>query len=299
MTSAERATLLRADNLKGAAWMVTAMAGFAVEDMFLKASKTHMPLGQALLAFGLVGMAFFAVLAWRQGEAVFHPAALSRPLLIRSGFEVTGRLFYSLAIALTPLSVASAILQATPLVVVAGAALIFGETVGWRRWTAIVAGFAGVLVILRPGLDGFSLMSLVTVVGLIGFAGRDLATRAAPKVLSNRQLGVYGMAMLALAGTIILSVTGGAVWPDARGAALVAGMTAFGIFAYNALTIAMRTGEISAVTPFRYTRLVFAMLAGVLVFGEHPDAATLIGSAMIVASGIYTLNRSRQRNAST
>lgn len=299
MTAAARAAILRADNLKGAVWMVAAMAGFAVEDMFLKAAKAHMPLGQALLAFGLIGMAFFAVLARRQGEAVFHPAALSKPLLIRSGFEVTGRLFYSLAIALTPLSVASAILQATPLVVVAGAALIFGETVGWRRWTAIVVGFLGVLVILRPGLDGFSLLSLVTVVGLIGFAGRDLATRAAPKVLSNRQLGVYGMAMLALAGAIILSVTGGAVWPDATGAALVAGMTAFGIFAYNALTIAMRTGEISAVTPFRYTRLVFAMIAGVVVFGEHPDAATLIGSAMIVGSGIYTLHRSRQRDAST
>ncbi len=295
MTAAERATLLRADNLKGAAWMVTAMAGFAVEDMFLKAAKAHMPLGQALLAFGLIGMVFFAGLARRHGEAVFHPAALSRPLLIRSGFEVTGRLFYSLAIALTPLSVASAILQATPLVVVAGAALVFGEKVGWRRWTAIAFGFAGVLVILRPGLDGFSLLSLVTVVGLIGFAGRDLATRAAPMVLSNRQLGVYGMAMLALAGAIILTVTGGAVWPDATGAALVLGMTGFGIFAYNALTVAMRTGEISAVTPFRYTRLVFAMLAGVLVFGERPDMLTLAGSAMIIASGIYTLQRSRRR----
>lgn len=279
--------------------MVTAMAGFAIEDMFLKAAKAHMPLGQALLIFGLTGIAVFGLMARAKGEAVLHPAALSKPLLIRSGFEVTGRLFYSLAIALTPLSVASAILQATPLVVVAGAALIFGERVGWRRWLAILAGFAGVLVILRPGLDGFDLMSLVTVVGLIGFAGRDLATRAAPMVLSNRQLGVYGMAMLALAGAIILCVTGGAVWPDATGAALVAGMTGFGIFAYLSLTIAMRTGEISAVTPFRYTRLVFAMLAGVVVFGEHPDLPTLAGSALIVGSGLYTLNRSRQRRRLT
>lgn len=282
------------DNLKGAVWMVAAMAGFAVEDMFLKATVKHMPLGQALLAFGLIGVAFFALMARRHGEAVVHPAAFSRPLLIRSGFEVTGRLFYSLAIALTPLSVASAILQATPLVVVAGAALFFGETVGWRRWSAIVVGFVGVLVILRPGLEGFTVMSLVTVVGLIGFAGRDLATRAAPVALSNRQLGVYGLSMLALAGAIILSVTGGAVWPDATGTALVAAMSAVGIFAYFALTVAMRTGEISAVTPFRYTRLVFAMIAGVLVFGEHPDLPTLIGSALIVGSGIYTLNRSRQ-----
>ncbi len=283
------------NNLRGALWMVAAMAGFAIEDMFLKAATAHIPLGQALLIFGLIGTLFFALRARQMGEAALHPAMLSRPLLLRSGFEVTGRIFYSLAIALTPLSTASAILQATPLVVVAGAALLFGERVGWRRWTAILMGFAGVLIILRPGLEGFTPLSLVTVVGLIGFAGRDLATRAAPLTLSNRQLGVIGMAMLALAGGVILTVTGGATLPDARTMALLAGMTGFGIFAYNALTIAMRTGEVAAVTPFRYTRLVFAMLLGILVFNETPDAYTLLGSALIVGSGLYTLTRARQR----
>jgi drug/metabolite transporter (DMT)-like permease len=275
--------------------MVAAMAGFAVEDMFLKSVTAHIPLGQALLIFGLSGAAFFAILTKGAGEALLHPALLSRPLLIRSSFEVTGRLFYSLAIALTPLSTASAILQATPLVVVAGAALLFGERVGWRRWTAIAIGFAGVLLILRPGVEGFSLLSLVTVAGMIGFAGRDLATRAAPPALSNRQLGLIGMAMLAVAGAVILAVTGGARLPDLTATALLAGVTGFGIFAYNALTIAMRTGEVSVVTPFRYTRLVFAMILGIAVFQERPDALTLAGSALIVASGLYTLARARRR----
>lgn len=282
------------DNLRGAIWMVGAMAFFAVEDMFIKAAARHMPLGQVILIFGLVGAATFALLAARKGERILHPAAFSRPLLIRSSFEVAGRLFYSLAIALTPLSVASAILQATPLVVVAGAALLFGEKVGWRRWTAILVGFAGVLVILRPGVDGFTPLSLVTVLGLIGFAGRDLATRAAPKVLSNLQLGVYGMAMLALAGAILLAVSGGASLPDPTGAALVAGTAAFGVSGYFALTVAMRTGDVSAVTPFRYTRLVFAMVLGIAVFGERPDAATLAGSALIVGAGLYALLRGRR-----
>jgi drug/metabolite transporter (DMT)-like permease len=271
--------------------MVAAMAGFAVEDMFLKSVTAHIPLGQALLIFGLTGVTFFAVLTKRAGETLLHPALLSRPLLIRSSFEVAGRLFYSLAIALTPLSTASAILQATPLVVVAGAALLFGETVGWRRWTAITLGFLGVLLILRPGVEGFTLLSLVTVAGMLGFAGRDLATRAAPPALSNRQLGLIGMAMLALAGAIILTVTGGARLPDPTALGLLAGMTVFGIFAYNALTLAMRTGEVSVVTPFRYTRLLFALLVGVVVFGERPDLATLIGSAMIVGCGVLILTR--------
>jgi drug/metabolite transporter (DMT)-like permease len=184
-------------------------------------------------------------------------------------------------------------LQATPLVVVAAASVIFGEKVGWQRWLAVIVGFVGVLIILRPGVDGFSMLSLLSVVGLLGFAGRDLATRAAPKGLSNRQLGILGFAMLGTAGAILLGWSGGAVMPDLGGLALIAGASLFGIAGYHALTGAMRTGEVSAVTPFRYTRLVFAMILAMVIFGERPDLATWAGAALVVASGIYALTRSR------
>jgi drug/metabolite transporter (DMT)-like permease len=285
------------DNLRGAAFMVASMAGFAVEDVFLKSASREMPLGQVILIVGLCGAVVFALMARSRGEAIFPPVMFTRPMLIRSGFEVSGRLFYSLAIALTPLSTTSAILQATPLFVVAAAAILFKEQVGWRRWSAVCVGFVGVLIILRPGLEGFSLMSLLAVAGMIGFAGRDLATRAAPKVLSNRQLGIAGFAMLALAGAIVLAYTGGAVLPGAWGLALLAGNTVFAILGYHALTSAMRTGEVGFVTPFRYTRLVFAMILAVAIFGERPDLFTLMGSALIVASGIYTLIRGNRRKA--
>jgi drug/metabolite transporter (DMT)-like permease len=279
------------DNLRGAAFMVASMAGFAVEDMFLKAAAQHLPLGQVVLTVGLCGMLVFALMARHRGEPVFHPVMLSRPLLIRAGFELGGRLFYSLAVALTALSTTSAILQATPLLVVAAAALLLHEQVGWRRWSAVCVGFAGVLIILRPGLDGFSMMSLLAVAGMAGFAGRDLATRVAPKILSNRQLGISGFAILALSGAILLAISGGAVVPDLTALMLLAGDALFAVLGYHALTSAMRTGEVSFVTPFRYTRLVFAMILAVLVFHEHPDLPTLLGSALIVASGIYTLIR--------
>lgn len=284
------------DNLRGAGFMVLSMAGFAVEDVFLKATAKVIPLGQAVLIVGLCGMAVFALMARHAGEAVFHPALTTRPLLIRSGFEVAGRLFYALAIALTPLSTTSAILQASPLVVVGGAALLFGEKVGWRRWSAVAVGFIGVLIILRPGLEGFSALSLLALAGMLGFAGRDLATRAAPKVMSNRQLGVAGFAMLAVAGAVILAVSGKAVWPDMQALGLLAGTALFAVLGYHALTSAMRTGEVGFVTPFRYSRLVFAMVLAVVLFGERPDLATLAGSALVMASGIYTVaqgNRSR------
>ncbi|NJS38154.1 MAG: DMT family transporter [Rhodobacteraceae bacterium] len=270
--------------------MTASMAGFAVEDVFVKAAAQTLPLGQVLLTIGLLGMVTFAAMAARMGEALVPPAFLSPPMLIRSAFEVTGRLFYGLAITLTALSTTSAILQATPLVVVAGAALVFGERVGWQRWLAVAVGFVGVLVILRPAGD-FSVLSLLAVVGLLGFAGRDLATRAAPKGLSNRQLGALGFAMLACAGAILQAINGGAVVPEAMGLAYLAGGTVFGMLGYHALTYAMRTGDVSSVTPFRYTRLIFAMILAIALFGERPDAATWAGAALIVGSGVFALTR--------
>ena len=278
-------------NQRGSLFMVAAMAGFAVEDMFIKSAAKAMPLGQVLALMGALGILWFALQSRRVGEPAFPAALRSRTMLVRSSFEMVGRLFYSLAIALTPISVASAILQATPLVVVAGAALIFGERVGLWRWSLTALGFAGVLVILRPGLEGFDAMAILAVIGLLGFAGRDLATRAAPPALSNAQLGVADFAVLGLSGLIILGVQGGPVLPDALPLAKALGAATFGILGYSYLTRAMRTGEVAAVTPFRYTRLLFALLVGVVVFGERPDLATLIGSAMIVGCGVLILTR--------
>ncbi len=281
------------DNTRGALFMVLAMAAFALEDMALKAAARDIPIGQAVLMFGLAGTLVFAGLARTQGTPVFHPAFLGKVMIIRSGFEISGRLFYALAIALTPLSSASAILQATPLVVALGAVVVFGEQVGWRRWMAIFAGFAGVLMILQPGLDSFDPLSIFAVLGMIGFAGRDLATRASPVSMSSAQLGVAGFIVLTLAGAVLLAVSGGLAIPSAASLAFVALATLVGVLAYSALTRAMRTGEVSVVTPFRYSRLLFALVLGVTVFGERPDQWTLIGSAIIVASGLFLLSRSR------
>ena len=274
--------------------MVLAMALFALEDMFIKAASSTVPAGEILVFFGIGGSLAFILMTLKRGEPIFHPATLSQPVLLRALSEIIGRLGFTLALVLTPLSSTSAILQATPLVVVMGAAIFFGEKVGWRRWSAILIGFIGVLMIIRPGLEGFQANSLLAVVGMLGFAGRDLATRAAPKVLSNVQLGVYGFLVLIPTGLGLLIYTGGAIIPDLKASGQILGAIVFGVIAYYSLTLAMRTGEISVVTPFRYTRLVFALILGFLVFGERPDAMTLLGSAIIVAGGIYTLLRNHQ-----
>lgn len=278
-------------DLRGAALMTAAMAGFAVEDLFLKSAARSLPTGQVLLTVGLAGVILFAALSVRAGEKPLPAVFASRAMLIRSAFEIAGRLFYGLAVALTPLSTTSAILQATPLVVIAGAALLFHERVSLARWAAVAAGFAGVLMILRPGVEGFSALSLLAVAGTLGFAGRDLATRAAPRGMSNRQLGTLGFAMLSVAGAILLAWTGGARMPDGHTALLLVGTATFGIAAYHALTAAMRTGSVAAVTPFRYTRLVFALVLSVALLGERPDTMTLMGAALVVGAGLFGLTR--------
>ncbi len=286
------------DNLRGSLFMVLAMACFSVEDAFIKAAAKSVPLGQVIFLFGIFGTALFILLTLRRGEKVFHPAILSRPIFIRSICEIVGRLFFSISLVLIPLSSLSAILQATPLIVVMGAAIFFGEKVGWRRWTAILIGLIGVLMIIRPGLDGFQAASLFAVVGTLGFAGRDLATRAAPRVLSNMQLGVYGFFILIPTGLIILffGESTDLVWPSTIASLQILGVIIFGFTAYYSLTIAMRTGEVSVITPFRYTRLIFALIIGITIFGERPDALTIMGSTIVIAGGIYTLLRSKSRS---
>lgn len=288
------ARLGAAFNLRGAVFMVLSMAGFAVEDSLLKLAAVSLPPGQVLITFGVLGTATFAALALLAGEAPLTRAMLGRAMVLRSLSEVTGRLFYMLAIALTPLSTASAILQATPLVVMVGAAMLFGESIGPRRWLAVALGFGGVLLILRPGTDGFGALSLLAIMAMLGFAGRDLATRAAPVSLSFRQLGVVGFSMLIMAGLIVLPFGGPLTAPDGATWAGLLAAAAAGVCAYTFLTVAMRTGQVGAVTPFRYTRLIFAMVAGSAIFGETPDGWTIIGSAVIILAGIAALRLSRQ-----
>jgi drug/metabolite transporter (DMT)-like permease len=279
-------------NHRGILWMIAAMAGFALEDAFIKLAAGTLPLGAVVTVFGASGCLFFAVLTRLRGLPLLPPEALSRPVLWRAVFEVIGRTGYFLGITLTPLSNASAILQASPLFVTLGAALFFGEKVGWRRWTAIAVGFAGVLIVLRPGLEGFTPASIFTLIGTLGFAARDLGTRAAPKSLSNLQLAVYGFAVLVPTGLGLSLFTGPLVAPTPQSAAFLAAAIVCGIAGYYSITAAMRVGEVGVVTPFRYTRLLFAILLGLLIFGEVPDTLTLVGGAVIVASGLYTILRS-------
>ncbi len=288
------------ENLLGSIWMIAAMAVFAVEDALIKAVSVTMPITQILILFGAGGAFVFACIARLNKEPLFIADVLSRPMRIRVVFEITGRLFYVLAISLIPLSAATVILQATPLVVVAGAALFFGEKVGWRRWTAIIVGLIGVMIILQPGTDSFSILSILAILGMFGFAGRDLASRAAPLSLGTSVLGFYGFLAIVVAGAIF------SIWelapfvqPDLQTSLYLLAAVLAGVAAYSFLMKAMRTGDVSSVTPFRYTRLLFGIALGVLLFDEQLNLAMVVGSMLVVASGLFILWRGKPGSVPT
>ncbi|WP_367383553.1 DMT family transporter [Roseobacter sp. HKCCD6135] len=279
------------------AWMTLAMLGFALADMFIKFASETLPVGQILAMFGLGGALVFGILAKREGVRLISPVLLMRPVIIRNLSEMGATIGVVTAIALIPFSTFSAIIQANPLLVTLGAALFLGEPVGWRRWTAIFVGLIGVMIIIRPGLEGFDANVWFAVMGVVFLSARDLATRPVPTTISTAQLSTYSMAAIIPAGLGLLAFSGGAAWPSPIIWGAMLGAIVMGLVAYFSITKAMRVGEISAVTPFRYTRLIFALIIALVIFGERPDAWTLIGAAIVIATGLYSFAREARLRA--
>jgi len=268
--------------------MIASMAAFAIEDAFLKTVTKQLPVGQVLMMFGSAGLFVFALMARRAGASIFQAQVLTKNMLFRAVFEFFGRLFYVLAIALTPMSSATAILQSAPLFVVLGARIFLREKVDAKTWIAIFLGLFGVLIILRPSAADFSLLSLLALIGTLGFVGRDLFSRTAPSSLTKEVLGFYGFTTMMIAGACY------AVWDgkpfvslQAQQFLMLAAALLAGVFAYTALMTAMRTGSIGAVTPYRYSRLLFGISIGVIVFGEQLDAPMLLGCAIVIGAGLF------------
>jgi drug/metabolite transporter (DMT)-like permease len=284
------------DNTRAAPLMIGSMAFFAVEDLFLKSAAEALPPGQVLAINGIAGALVFWALAARRGERVLSREALRGMVLLRTLAEAGAAMLYIVALALVPLTLVSALLQASPLVVVAGAALFLRERVGWRRWLSVLAGFAGVLVILKPWDAGFQPLGLLVVGCVIVLAVRDLATRVMPARLGTFQVSAWAYAGTVPAGLALMAMMGQeAVTPEPRQWLWLLGALVAGLFGYYAVVAAMRLGEVSVVAPFRYTRLVFAVALAVLVLGERPETSTLLGAAIVVGSGLYAFARERAR----
>ena len=272
--------------------MVIAMFGFAVEDSLIKLMADDVPSGQVLIMIGIGGAIVFAIAALVRGEQPFGFWMLSGYSGMRAFCEGFAALGFVTSLALVPISLVTTIIQASPLLVTLGAALFFKETVGWRRWLAIAVGLLGVLIVLRPFGTGFQPAALFAVMGVIFMSARDLATRQITKNISTLQLSVIGFMATIPAGALSIVISGSApTVPSGQTLLYLIGAISIGVPALYCIISAMRIGDISFVSPFRYSRIIFGLLAGLLVFGETLDFYTLLGAAIIVGSGSYTLLR--------
>ena len=279
------------DNLRGALLMMGGMFAFTVNDTFVKMIGDELPLFQVIALRGLAATAILIGMAHVMGALDFRiPRRDAGLIALRCVAEAGAAWFFLTALIAMPLANVSAILQVTPLMVTLGAAIVFRETVGWRRFSAIAVGLIGVMLIIRPGPDGFSIASLYALASVLCVTVRDLVTRRLSVKIPSLTITVITASAVAAFGLI-----GGLFvdWQPVRGivALELTGSVLFVIAGYLLSVMVMRVGDVSFVAPFRYTSLVWALILGFVVFGHWPTPLTLLGAAIVVGTGIYTLVR--------
>jgi drug/metabolite transporter (DMT)-like permease len=206
--------------------------------------------------------------------------------------DVTGTFSYLLALFQMPLAEATAINMAAPLIIVLFAVLFLREDVHWQRWAAVLAGFAGMLLVVRPGGSSFTWWAALCFVATVLNAARDVYTRWIPVRVPSLVITFTTAVAVTLAAMVVTTFQG---WHamSGRQVMLLSGASAFLAAAYHLMIVAMRLGEASVVGGFRYSGLPAAALLGWLVWGYLPDAVSLLGMAVLVAAGLYLLHHER------
>lgn len=282
------------DNLRGVLFMCASMAAFTINDTFVKSVTQTLPLFQTVGLRGLIAVAGLTVLALATGAFRHLPGRRDAGLiLLRSVADVAATITFLTALLHMPLANLSAILQALPLLITLGAALVYGDRIGWRRMTAILVGLVGVLIIIRPGTEGFDRWSILGIGSVLCVVVRDLAVRPLQGAVPSSLVALGAAVAVTLMGWTGTALQG---WQTPTGSELIRilGAGLFLIVGYITSVSAMRHGDIGLVAPFRYTSLLWAIALGFLVFGNLPDFWTLTGAAIVVAAGLFTLWRERQ-----
>jgi drug/metabolite transporter (DMT)-like permease len=282
------------DNLRGILLMCASMAAFTINDSFMKSVTTTLPLYQSIALRGLIAVAGLAILAFATQAFHFRPSRRDAGLiLLRSLADVAATVLFLEALIRMELANLSSIMQALPLALTLGAALVYGDKIGWRRMTAILVGFIGVMIIIRPGTEGFDRWALLGVGSVICVVIRDLAVRPIQGGVPSALVALGAATAVAVMGWIGTGLQG---WhaPTQWELIRILGAGLFLIVGYLTSVSAMRHGDIGIVAPFRYTSLLWAIVLGLVVFGDLPDGWTLIGAAIVVAAGLFTLWRERR-----
>ena len=278
-------------NLKSIILMIIAMGCLTLTDMFIKIACQTLPTGQVMISYGVGALLVFSGLLSIKGESI-RLSPLTNPSVIwRNVGDLIAMNGMFLALIYVPLSTIGAVIQAVPLLVTTAAALFLGEQVGLKRVSAILIGFLGTLLIVQPGATDTDITVTFVLVAALGMALRDIATKLVGESFSTLLLSFYSCFLFIFSGSILLFIKGVPSVPNLGDVATLAAMIVSGCLGFFFMTEAVRLGDISVVIPFRYTRLLFSLAAGILILGEQINAMMLIGSALIIFSGLYIWRR--------
>lgn len=274
--------------------MILSMACFAVEDTFIKLLSARLPATQILFSVGFGGALITLALAVTLNVNLADKILLNKHVISRTIADLFGALFFTSAMVLIPMSLLASILQATPLFVTLGAAILLGEKVGWRRWSAIFIGFLGIIIILQPGYGSFQLASLLGLAAVLCLALRDVVTRDMATEIPTLTVTFYACLAMGSAGFIAYPFFGTPIMPTTFEAILLVCAAIIGVTGYFLIVLATRKGDVSVIAPFRYSRLLFSLGLASLILGEMLTLPILLGGLLVVSSGIYTFGRERR-----
>lgn len=276
--------------------MIGATAGFAVNDAMMKYLVGVMPVSESMVLRGIVAAALAFVVLIAGGHAAALPEMRRKSVLLRAFFEAAVVVVYMQALRAIPLGLATSILQATPLMMTAFAAVVGRETVGAARWGAVLVGFVGVLMIVQPDAHGVEPAMAIAVLTAVLVTFRDLSNRLVPA-------GVP-LFVIVLAASLGNVVAGGLLtfaesepwrWPNALEAALLVGAALFVLAATTMITFSFRGTEVSAVSPFRYAGVPVALLIGFAVWGDLPNLLAAAGIFLVVGAGLCAMRDEARR----
>jgi drug/metabolite transporter (DMT)-like permease len=280
-------------NLRGVAAMVGATALFTCGDAAMKLVSNALPVGETVFVRGVSTVVIVTIAAFWTGAIYRLRDALVRAMGWRSVGDVGSALFFQAALARMPFADLMGILQVTPLSLTAASALFLGERVGWRRWTAVAAGFAGALLVIKPGSSAFNAWALLGVLSVLCGTLRDVSTRRLDVALSPLLIMLLSQLMVASAGLACSTFEAWKV-PGAGELLVLVFASVFSLLGHLCVIYSLRSGELAAVAPFRYAGIVWAILLGFLIWKELPDALSLGGISILVSAGLYTLYREQQ-----
>jgi drug/metabolite transporter (DMT)-like permease len=283
------------NNGRAIAAILLGMFAFISNDVMVKLLAEQLPLPTVIVFRGTLACFALVLLTWGFGQMRLPPRHAHQTIGLRCVGEIGMTVFYLTALTLMPLANATAILQAIPLIMVGCAAFLLGEKVGWRRWMAVLIGFAGMLLVIQPGPDGYDRTALVAVCALVFMTLRDLSTRFIPLEVPSLMVTLISMIAVTLAGLVWAGISGEFVMPNGKQLIMLAGAALFLSIGFWGITVGMRLGELATVAPFRYSIILWAILLGYLIWGDVPDTLRLLGITMIVGSGLFVMYRERVR----